>query len=608
MKNEIKEPLRYRLYARKSTDTEDKQVQSLDDQVKYMLEVAKRDEVRIMGQPLRESKSAKRPNARPLFEALLEEIEEGKIDGIVCWKYDRLSRNPADSGRIQQLLQDGKLKHILTSERNYYPEDNALLFSVEAGMSNQYIRELASNTKRGMRSKAEKGDKPGVPPVGYINDRLNKVIISDPARFKLVRILWDKMLTGTYSIAQLVRIADEELHITTPVRGKTGGRPIAYSTLCTMFKNPFYTGKLLFNGVLYEGNHTAMVTNEEFIKVQRIIDPGHTTRPKDKNHQFLLRNLFKCGECGFAITAEKKYKNIKSTGERKEYIYYHCTGKNKQIKCSQPHLHVTEDELIRQLKDKLAKFTIDPDFYKLAIEALAQEEDEVVAKDAAKSDARERAIAKKQQAITNLRRMRYNGEADDDSWYFAEIGTLESELEALQNDRNKAEYQARNWRDVADEVFTFARYAKEDFDSDDLEKKRTVIVKLGEKLSLLDRTIQFTPNKYFVPIEKMNESLLQLSDMVRTNDLQIKSPAFQHGSLSWLPLWVWNYSTGVERYKSDTVCIELDRSNNEPRGGVAMNDNEELKREFTNEELRRLVDYFSLLIEMDQHQKAVEQA
>ena len=69
-----------------------------------------------------------------------------------------------------------------------------------------------------------------------------------------------------------------------------------------------------------------------------------------------------------------------------------------------------------------------------------------------------------------------------------------------------------------------------------------------------------------------------------------------------------NSLTEVERYKSDTVCIELDRSNNEPRGGVAMNDNVELRREFTNEELRRLVDYFSLLIEIDQHQKAVEQA
>ena len=69
------------------------------------------------------------------------------------------------------------------------------------------------------------------------------------------------------------------------------------------------------------------------------------------------------------------------------------------------------------------------------------------------------------------------------------------------------------------------------------------------------------------------------------------------GCLVWLRLRVTNSLTGVERYKSDTVCIELDRSNNEPRGGVAMSDSEQLKREFTVDERRRLVDYFSLLIE-----------
>ena len=73
-------------------------------------------------------------------------------------------------------------------------------------------------------------------------------------------------------------------------------------------------------------------------------------------------------------------------------------------------------------------------------------------------------------------------------------------------------------------------------------------------------------------------------------------------------LHVTNSLTGVERYKSDTGCLELDSSNNEPRGGLAMRDKEQLKREFTDDEHRRLVDYFSLLIEMDQHQKAIEQA
>lgn len=526
--------LRYRLYTRKSTDTEDKQVQSLDDQVKYMSELAKRDGLHIVGEPIRESQSAKRPDVRPKFKALLEEIETGKIDGIICWKLDRLSRNPADSGRIQQLLQDGKLQHIQTTEKSYFPEDNAIVFSVEAGMSNQYIRELATNTKRGMRSKAEKGDKPGVPPIGYLNDRLNKVIVADPDNFKLVRILWDKMLTGTYSVAQLVEVAELDLNIRRPVRGKTGGNAIAYSSLCAMFKNPFYTGKLLFNGTLYDGNHPAMVTEDEFERVQQIIDPAHTTRPKDKTYNFLMRNLFKCGECGFAITAEQKHKTIKSTGERKAYIYYHCTGKNKKAKCSQPHLHVAENELIRQIKDKLSRYTIDPAFYELAIKALAEQEDDIVAKDHAQTNSRDIAIEKAKQSIANLRRMRYSGEADDDAWYFAEMSELENKLETLQKDRNKAEHKTRNWREVADEVFTFARYAKEDFDADDLEKKRTVIARMGEKLTILDRTIQFTPNKYFIPLEKMNDELKQSPEMVRTDSQQREIGSKHELNLIWL--------------------------------------------------------------------------
>lgn len=526
--------IRYRLYTRKSTESEDRQVQSLEDQVNIMKDVAKREGARIVGKPYIESKSAKKPNNRPIFEELLKEIESGEVDGIICWKLDRLSRNPTDSGRIQQLLQDGKLKHILTYERNYFPEDNALSFSVEAGMSNQYIRDLSSNTRRGMETKAERGHKPGIPPIGYLNDRFDKIIVPDPERFKLVRILWDKMLTGTYSIAELQRIADKELHLSTPVRKKSGGNPIAYSSLCVMFKNPFYYGALPFKGRLLNGKHAPMITQEEFERVQQIIDPDHAARPKDRTYNFQLRNLFRCGECGFAITAEQKQKQIKSTGETKEYIYYHCTGKNKSIKCNQPKRHVNEDVLFEQIKDKLSKYTVDPDFYKLAIEALAQEEDEVVEKHNDASARADKRIQRAQEAINRLRRMRYNGEADDDTWYFAEMEELESNLKDAQKSRNNVEYKARDWRAKADEIFTFARYAKEDFDGDDIEKKRAVVVKLGEVLTIMDRTIQFTPNKYFKPIEEMNENALQLSDMVRTDPDKIKTPVNIQVPLSWL--------------------------------------------------------------------------
>ena len=102
-------------------------------------------------------------------------------------------------------------------------------------------------------------------------------------------------------MADIVKIADEELHIRTlPLNGKIhkGNVPMAYSSICAMFKMPFYMGKLKYHGEVIRGNHPPMVSEEEFERVQSIIDPLHTTRPKDKTYNFQLRNLFKCGECG----------------------------------------------------------------------------------------------------------------------------------------------------------------------------------------------------------------------------------------------------------------------------------------------------------------------
>ena len=113
--------------------------------------------------------------------------------------------------------------------------------------------------------------------------------------------------------------------------------------------------------------------------------------------------------------------------------------------------------------------------------------------------------------------------------------TLEDDLLALQNGRNIAEHKARNWRAVADETFTFARYAKEDFDGDDLEKKRAVVVKLGEKLEIMDRVLQFKPNKYFIPLEEMNEKEKHAPEMVRTGSQQRETGPLNHDISTWLP-------------------------------------------------------------------------
>ena len=92
-------PNQYFLYARKSTDVEDKQVRSIEDQLAVLRALAKEQGL-VISEEFIEKQSAKMPG-RPVFDGMLSRIQKGEAQGIVCWKLDRLARNPADGGTIQ---------------------------------------------------------------------------------------------------------------------------------------------------------------------------------------------------------------------------------------------------------------------------------------------------------------------------------------------------------------------------------------------------------------------------------------------------------------------------------------------------------------------------
>src|SRR3989344_1962556 len=138
----------YFLYARKSTDVEDKQARSIEDQLAVLRAVAIEQELNVIEEFI-EKQSAKMPG-RLVFNEMMERIQKGEAQGIICWKLDRLARNPVDSGRISWLLQQGVIQNIKTHDRSFLPTDNALMTSVEFGMANQFILDLKANTKRGL--------------------------------------------------------------------------------------------------------------------------------------------------------------------------------------------------------------------------------------------------------------------------------------------------------------------------------------------------------------------------------------------------------------------------------------------------------------------------
>ena len=139
--------MKYVIYARKSSEEKTKQIQSVESQLMEMKRIAERENLQIV-RIFREEMSAKKPG-RPVFGEMIKFIEDKKADAILCWKLDRLARNPADEGMVKWLLQQGVIKKIKTNDRDYNPDDNVLLSSVEFGMANQYILDLSKNVKRG---------------------------------------------------------------------------------------------------------------------------------------------------------------------------------------------------------------------------------------------------------------------------------------------------------------------------------------------------------------------------------------------------------------------------------------------------------------------------
>ena len=166
---------KYFLYARKSTDDEERQLLSIPAQIDELREFAVKEGL-VIADVFIESKTAKVPG-RVIFNQMLEKIEAGEAQGILAWHPDRLARNAVDAGKIVYLL-DRNILTDLKSPTFWFQNTPQGLFmlSIAFGQSKYYVDSLSENTKRGLRQKVRRGECPGQAPLGYLNDRLNKKI------------------------------------------------------------------------------------------------------------------------------------------------------------------------------------------------------------------------------------------------------------------------------------------------------------------------------------------------------------------------------------------------------------------------------------------------
>jgi len=530
MKND-KAKITYFLYARKSSESEDRQVQSIEDQINR-LKVLAQDLGISIKEILTEAKSAKKPNCRPVFTSMLERIEKGEAQGILCWQINRLSRNPVDSGTLGWMLQQGALKSIQTIDRQYLPDDNVLLFSVESGMANQFIIDLRKNSRRGMEGKADRGWLPSRAPLGYTNDKLEHIIVEDKERFALVRRMWDLMLTGNYTPPQIREIANKEWGFRVPKSKRGGGGELADSVIYKTFRNIFYAGMFEWSGKVYKGNHKAMITLEEFDRVQIIL--GRNGKPRSQEHEFSFTGIMQCEVCGSMFTASEKKKIVKRTGEIKTYIYYHCGKKNKKVKCEQEPMTLSEAE--EQIDIELERYTILPIFRQWALEILNRDNDKEIEARTKVYENQQKSAAEAQKELDMLTKMRYRDLIDDET-FIKERDELKAKIAKLQSNLRETESRAEKWLELTEKTFVFACYARKEFiTTKDLGKKREIFAALGQNFSVKDKNVHIVPNEWFVPIEKAYPALeaeYNRVELDKSLSVEARNAALSQLILSW---------------------------------------------------------------------------
>jgi DNA invertase Pin-like site-specific DNA recombinase len=157
---------KYFLYARKSTEDEERQVMSIKAQLVELAEYAKREKLEII-ERLVENKSAKKPG-REIFNKMLEKIKQSKDPlGLLAWHPDRLARNSVDGGQIIYLIDTGKLVSLRFPTFWFEPTPQGLfMLQVAFGQSKYYSDNLSENVKRDIRQKLRRGEFPGLAPLG----------------------------------------------------------------------------------------------------------------------------------------------------------------------------------------------------------------------------------------------------------------------------------------------------------------------------------------------------------------------------------------------------------------------------------------------------------
>ncbi len=477
------------LYARVSSKEQEETGYSLQAQEKLLKEYAALKGFWVE-KVFSVSESANGQKQREIFIEMLAYVREKSIKIIVCEKVDRLTRNFKDAVLIDEWMKEEPEREIhLVKENSVITRDSKshekFMLHIKVSVAEYYANNLSEEVKKGQKEKIAQGWKPTKPPLGYktIGESGHKIHVIDEEKALFVRRMFELYATGQHSLEALTQIMYQE-----GFRSHKGHK-VAMSRIADMLDDPFYVGKFLWNGELYEGKHEPLVTKETFNRVQRIKKLKNV--PKHNRRYYTYHGLIKCGECSRSIIATTS----------KGHIYYYCT--RYETNCTQKkytHAEDIESQIIGLFEGLEIK---SPRLVEWIRDVLKDSQEDEIAY-------REAAIKKLNQQHEQLRQILDRIYDDklfgriDKAMYERKCKQYMEEAESVL-ESIKAHQQADNkYHELGIKLYELSQQAREIFCKASDEEKRVLVSLVFEEITLKDNNLTV---KYSYPFEVLREAV-----------------------------------------------------------------------------------------------------
>lgn len=297
---------------------------------------------------------------RPAAKRLLQDIKAGKIDVVVVYKIDRMSRNMFDFVDLMKLFEQHNVTFVsVTQHFNTETAMGKLILNILQSFA-QFEREMTAERIRDKfaASKMKGMWMGGPPPLGY--DVADRKLITNPKEVALVKHIFERYIalkSTTLLIDELKRDGYRTKSYISRTQRPVGGQIFSSNVVLTMLRNRLYIGEVHHRGKYYPGQHKAIISRAVFDQAQEILNENGNVKRKRTwtiKSKAMLKGLLVCGGCEAAMSPTHTRKG------NKDYCYYMTNGYRRNLCEGCPNSRVPAGELEAVVSGQLKAILASP--------------------------------------------------------------------------------------------------------------------------------------------------------------------------------------------------------------------------------------------------------